>query len=145
MGGTGGSQPGNSGCDNSPSLCTQCFVKTNSLEGKILGNTAQIANLEQAKFGEVESTLLMKSQIFSSRDDVTAWADRHFPLNLGKTIEGGCFPSLLYIFNINTADMCGKITLKNVMEDKDLNRLSVCKPDATAFFAIQSDKPDFML
>ena len=64
---------------------------------------------------------------------------------MGKTIEGACFLSLHYIFNIVTADMCGKSSQKIALEDKDLNHLGVRKPDASAFFAIQAVKPDFML
>ena len=37
-----------------------------------------------------------------------------------KTVEGACFPSLHYIFNIVTADMCGKSSLKIALEDKIL-------------------------
>ena len=141
----GGGRGGGSGCDRDPSMCNKYMTRMDDLEAALLSNTARVSNLEQAKSGKIESALLMKNQIFRSRDDVAAWAELHFPTSLGKTIEGACFPSLHYIFNIVTADMCGKSSPKIALEDKDLNRLGVRKPDASAFFAIQADKPDFML
>ena len=142
----GGNNPGGSGgCDNNASMCNICMNRMDRMEEMILNCLTRISNLEDAKNSNVESAILIKEQVFRGRSDICAWLDRHFPLESDKAIEGGCFPSPHYILNLVTADMCSRNYPKIPLEEKDLSRMGIKRPDATSYFALQTDKPDFML
>ena len=140
-------QPGQNhhNCDHDDVLCAKCFARMDNLEGDIINSMTRIANLEESKHSNVESAILIKDQIFRGRKDISAWLDKQFPEEENKSIEGGCFVTPHYILNLISADMCSSNFPKILLGDKELVRMNLKRPDATSYYALLTDKPDFML
>jgi len=88
--------------------------------------------------------LMIKEEVFRSRLDISAWADKHFSESAGISIESGCFMTPHYLVNLIRWDMCSSRG-KTELTVKDMKALGVKQADALAFFALQSAKPEFML
>jgi len=132
------------GCDTDVSKCSLCMTHMDRLEKKMLTTTSHIANLEDVKSGSVESALMIKEEVFRSRLDISAWADKHFSESAGISIESGCFMTPYYLLNLIHWDMCSS-SGKTELTVKDMKALGVKQADALAFFTLQSAKPEFML
>jgi len=87
---------------------------------------------------------MIKDEVFRSRSDISAWADKHFSSTAGISIESGCFMTPHYLLNLIRWDMCSSRG-KTELSAKDMKVLGVKLADALAFFALQSTKPEFML
>ena len=136
--GAPGGNPGAS-CNTNAQLCNKCMARMDLIDNTIIKLATRVGALEEVREGKVEATVLVKDQIFRGRTDVSAWVDLHFPVNLGMSAEGGCFMTPHYLLNLVTADMAGRTYPKIPLDKKDFKR-----PDATAYYALQADKPDFM-
>jgi len=87
---------------------------------------------------------MIKEEVFRSRGDISAWADKHFSATTGISIESSCFMTPHYLLNLIRWDMCSSRG-KTEFSAKDIKVLGVKQADALAFFALQSTKPEFML
>ena len=132
-------------CDHNEVLCSKCMTRMDAIDDAIINCMTRVSNLEEIKNKNIESAILIKDQIFRGRNDITAWLDKQFPVDSGYGIEGGCFVTPHYILNLITADMCSINYPKILLGDKELVRMSLKRPDATSYYALLSDKPDFML
>ena len=88
---------------------------------------------------------MVKDRVYRGRSDVAAELDRWFPTEAGQRIDAGLFPTPHLILNLMHADMCSKKAPKIPLDQKDLIKLEIRRSDADAFYALQSDKPEFMI
>jgi hypothetical protein len=144
-GGGGHGGGGHGGCDADATKCSLCMNRMDGIESRLLNSLLRLSNLEESKSGSIESAIMVKNEVFRGRNDVGAWCDRYFPEEKGMRIECGCFPTPHYILNLMYADMCSKRHATIDLQVKDFKTLGVTRPDATAYYSIQADKPDFML
>jgi hypothetical protein len=87
---------------------------------------------------------MVKNEVFRGRKDVFAWAEKQFPSDKEKPVECGCYMTPHYMLNMMYADMCSKRFASIDLQVKDFKTYGVSRPDATAFYSVQVDKPDFM-
>jgi hypothetical protein len=137
--------PNSSGCDQDDMLCARCMVKINELDVKLTSTNVRVSNLEDSKNGSIDSAVMVKDRIYRGRADVAAELDRWFPEASGKKIDAGSFPTPHLILNLMLADMCSRQAPKTPFDQKDLIRAGIRRSDADAFYALQSDKPEFMI
>ena len=131
-------------CDSNEVVCRRCNVKFAELENMFAATNTRVANLEDSKNGSVEAAIMIKNKIYRGRADIAAELDMWFPLNTGMKIDAGLFPTPHLILNLMHADMCSKRAPKIPLDQKDLIKLEIRRSDADAFYALQSDKPEFM-
>jgi hypothetical protein len=114
------------------------------LEDKIVATSVRVGNLENAKSGNIDAAVLVKDKIYRGRNDIMAelngWFSDH-----GKKIDAGLFPTPHLILNLMHADMCSKTGPKIPLDQRDMIRHGIRRSDADAFYALQSDKPEFMI
>ena len=141
------SDPSNHGadCNYDDILCGRCMVKIQSLDNRLTSTNVRLSNLEDAKSGNIDSALMVKNQVYRGRADVAAELDKWFPASSGKKIDAGLFPTPHLILNLMHADICSKKAPKIPLDQKDLIKLEIRRSDADAFYALQSDKPEFMI
>ena len=132
-------------CDADVAKCSLCMNRMDGLETRLVNSLLRLSNLEDAKSGSIESAIMVKNNVFRGRRDVGAWTDRHFPLEHSKNIECACFSTPHFILNMMYADMCSKRYASIDLQVKDFKNLGINRPDATAYYALQADKPDFMV
>ena len=145
-GGMSGDPSGpNSGCDVDPLLCGRCMVRFHDIESRLTSTNVRVGNLEDSKNGNIESAIMMKDRVYRGRADVRAELDRWFPESDGKRIDAGLFPTPHLILNLIHADICSKQGPKIPIDQNHLIKLQIRRSDADAFFALQSDKPEFMI
>jgi uncharacterized membrane protein YgcG len=144
-GGNGGGGGGHGGCDHDATKCSLCMNRMDGIESKLLNSLLRLSNLEESKSGSIESAIMVKNEVFRGRNDIGAWCDKYFPESKGMRVECGCFQTPHYILNLMYADMCSKRHPTIDLQVKDFKTLGVTRPDATAYYSIQADKPDFML
>jgi hypothetical protein len=132
------------GCDVDDTLCSKCFKEIRQLEEKVTASSIRIGNLEDAKNGNIDSAVMVKDRIYRGRNDIAAELDGWFT-NLNKHIDAGLFPTPHLILNLMHADMCSKTGPKIPLDQRDMIRHSIRRSDADAFYALQSDKPEFMI
>ena len=65
--------------------------------------------------------------------------------HLDKQIDAGLFPTPHLILNLMHADMCSKNGPRIPLDQRDMIRHGIRRSDADAFYALQSDKPEFMI
>ena len=139
-----GADPGGH-CDYDDLLCGRCMVKIQELDNRITATNVRVSNLEDSKSGNIDSAIMVKNQVYRGRADVAAELDRWFPSAEGKRIDAGLFPTPHLILNLMHADICSKKAPKIPLDQKDLIKLEIRRSDADAFYALQSDKPEFMI
>ena len=131
-------------CDHDENTCIKCFTAINKLDDKLTSASVRISNLEDAKSGNIDAAVLVKDRIYRGRQDITAelngWFSDH-----GKKIDAGLFPTPHLILNLMHADMCSKTGPKIPLDQRDMIRHGIRRSDADAFYALQSDKPEFMI
>jgi hypothetical protein len=132
-------------CDNDKMKCSLCMNRMDGIESRLVNSLLRISNLEEAKSGSIESAILVRNEVFRGRRDVAAWCQKQFPLEKEKNIECACFSTPHYILNMMYADMCSKRYASIDLQAKDFKNLGVNRPDATACYALQADRPDFMV
>ena len=88
---------------------------------------------------------MVKDRIYRGRGDIAAELDNWFPEAQAKRIDAGLFPTPNLILNLMHADICSKKAPKIPLDQKDLIKLEIRRSDADAFYALQSDKPEFMV
>ena len=146
-GGSSGGDPyhsGGTGCDDDDLMCGRCMTKFHIVDSQITATNVRLSNLEDSKNGNIESAVMIKDRIYRGRADIIAQLDEWFPEAIGRKIDAGLFPTPHLILNLMHADMCSKRAPKIPLDDKDLVRLGIRRSDADAFYALQSDKPEFM-
>ena len=97
------------------------------------------------KIANVESAIMIKNKIYQGRADIAAELDMWFPPTTGLKIDAGLFPTPHLILNLIHADICSKRAPKIPLDQKDLIKLEIRRLDADAFYALQLDKPEFMI
>jgi hypothetical protein len=132
-------------CDIDPTKRSYCMNRMDGIESKLVQSLLRLSNLEESKSGSVESAIMIRNHVFRNRHDISAWCDKHFSAEKGKMVECSCFSTPHYILNLMYADMCSKRYPTIDLQIKDLKLIGILRPDATAYYAIQTDKPDFML
>jgi hypothetical protein len=132
-------------CDKDVTKCSLCMNRMDGIENRLVHSLLRLSNLEETKSGAIESAIMVKQEVFRGRKDIIAWAEKHFPSDKDKSIEVGCFSTPHFILNMMYADMCSKRYATIDLQVKDLKQLEINRPDATAYYAIQTDKPDFMV
>ena len=132
-------------CDHNTPMCSRCMARMDEIDDNLVNCMTRLSNMEEVKNQNVESALLIKDQIFRGRTDIAAWLDKQFSADEGLSIEGGCFVTPHYILNLITADMCSINFPKVLIGDKELYRMNLKRADATSYYALLADKPDFML
>jgi hypothetical protein len=142
---SGSPNPTSPGCDHDDMLCARCMVKINDLDVRLTSTNVRVSNLEDSKNGNIDSAVMVKDRIYRGRADVAAELDRWFPEANGKKIDAGSFPTPHLILNLMLADMCSRQGPKTPFDQKDLIRAGIRRSDADAFYALQSDKPEFMI
>ena len=145
-GSAGGIDPGHGeGCDDNDILCGRCMVKFHEMDSKLTATNIIVSNIEDSKSGNVDAALMVKNKVYRGRSDVAAELDTWFPPSAGKRIDAGLFPTPHLILNLMHADTCSKKAPKIPLDQKDLIKLEIRRSDADAFYALQSDKPEFMI
>ena len=134
----------NQNCDHDEVMCARCFSELHKLEEKITASSIRIGNLEDSKNGNIDSAVMVKDRIYRGRSDIAAELDGWFT-NLDKQIDAGLFPTPHLILNLMHADMCSKNGPKIPLDQRDMIRHGIRRSDADAFYALQSDKPEFMI
>ena len=132
-------------CDRDAALCSRCMAKFDEVEAQLTAANIRLSNMEDSKNGNVDSAIMVKNKIYRGRADVAAELDIWFPINAGRKIDAGLFPTPHLILNLMHADMCSKKAPKIPLDQKDLIKLEIRRSDADAFYALQSDKPEFMI
>ena len=132
-------------CNENDLLCGRCMVRFHDLESKLGATNVRVGNLEDAKSGNIDSAIMVKDRIYRGRGDITAELDHWFPVSQSKRIDAGLFPTPNLILNLMHADICSKKAPKIPLDQKDLIKLEIRRSDADAFYALQSDKPEFMV
>ena len=132
-------------CDENELLCGRCMVKFHELDAKMIAASVRLSNLEDAKNGNIDSAIMVKNHIYRGRADVSPELDKWFPSSMGKRIDAGLFPTPHLILNLMHADIRSKKAPKIPLDQKDLIKLEIRRSDADAFYALQSDKPEFMV
>ena len=132
-------------CDVNEVLCRRCNRKFGEVENMIMATNTRLANLEDSKNGNVESAIMIRNKIYRGRADIAAELDMWFLPNTGIKIDAGLFPTPHLILNLMHADICSKRAPKIPLDQKDLIKLEIRRSDADAFYALQSDKPEFMI
>ena len=132
-------------CDHDSTLCSYCMNRMDGLESRLINSLLRLSNLEEAKAGSIESAIMVKNEVFRGRRDIAAWTQKNFPAELDKNIEGACFTTPHFLLNMMYADMCSKRYASIDLQVKDFKSLGINRPDATAYYALQADKPDFMV
>jgi hypothetical protein len=112
------------------------------IKNQLVHSLLRLSNLEESKSRAVESAIMVKQEVFRGR---IAWAEKYFPSDKEKMIECGCFSTSHFILNIMYPDMYSKQYATIDLQVKDLKHLEINRPDATAYYAIQADKPDFIV
>ena len=135
----------NMNCNENDLLCGRCMVRFHDLENKLGATNVRVGNLEDAKSGNIDSAIMIKDRIYRGRGDINAELDHWFPVAQGKRIDAGLFPTPNLILNLMHADICSKKAPKIPLDQKDLIKLEIRRSDADAFYALQSDKPEFMV
>ena len=135
----------NINCNNDELLCSRCMIRFHDLENKLGATNVRVSNLEDTKSGNIDSAIMVKDRIYRGRGDITAELDRWFPKAQSKRIDAGLFPTPNLILNLMHADICSKKAPKIPLDQKDLIKLEIRRSDADAFYALQSDKPEFMV
>jgi hypothetical protein len=132
-------------CDKDELLCARCMVKFNELESKLINTNIRVSNLEDSKSGNVETAIMVKNKVYRGRGDIAAELATWFPAGTKNKIDAGLFPTPHLILNLTHADICSKRGPKISLDQRDLIKLGIRRSDADAFFALQSDKPEFMI
>ena len=122
----------------------QCAADIHKLDDKIIAASVRIGNLEDAKNGNIDAAVMVKDRIYRGRQDIMSELDGWFK-NQGKEIDAGLFPTPHLILNLMHADMCSKTGPKIPLDQRDMIRHGIRRSDADAFYALQSDKPEFMI
>ena len=135
----------NGGCDVDATKCSLCMNRMDGIESRLINSLLRLSNLEESKAGSIESAIMVKNEVFRGRRDVLAWTQKHFPIELDKNIECACFSTPHFLLNMMYADMCSKRYASIDLQVKDFKNLGINRPDATAYYALQADKPDFMV
>jgi hypothetical protein len=140
-----GGDDGHGDCDVDATKCSICMNRMDGIENRLVNSLLRLSNLEESKAGSIESAIMVKNEVFRGRNDISAWCDKFFPEESDAKIECGCFPTPHYILNLMYADMCSKRHVAIELQMKDFKTFAVSRPDATAYYSLQADKPDFML
>ena len=119
--------------------------RMNGIESRLVNSPLRVSNLEEAKSGSIESAILVGNEVFRGRRDIAAWCQKHFPLEKEKNIECAYFSTSHYILNMMYADMCSKCYASIDLQAKDFKNLGVNRPDAAGCYALQANRPDFMV
>ena len=119
--------------------------RMDGLENRLINSLMRLSNLEESKAGSIESAIMVKNEVFHGRRDIAAWTQKHFPVESDRNIEGFCFTTPHFLLNMMYADMCSKRYASIDLQVKDFKNLGINRPDATAYYALQADKPDFMV
>ena len=135
----------NGNCDADAAMCSICMNRMDGLESRLINSLMRLSNLEESKSGTIESAIMVKNEVFRGRRDVGAWAQKHFPEEKSMNIECACFSTPHFLLNMMYADMCSKRYATIDLQVKDFKNLGINRPDATAYYALQADKPDFMV
>ena len=136
---------GNPDCDKDAVLCGHCMSRFDEVDNQLMATNIRLSNLEDSKNGNVDSAIMVKNKIYRGRADVAAELDMWFPSIAGRKIDAGLFPTPHLILNLMHADICSKKAPKIPLDQKDLIKLEIRRSDADAFYALQSDKPEFMI
>ena len=133
-------------CDENAIACSMCMTRMGGIENRLVNALLRLSNLEETKSGTIEGAIMVKDEVFRGRDDLGAWCDKYFPEATARShVECGCFVTPHYLLNLVTADMCSKRSAQLDLTVKELKTLGVSRPDATSYYALQTDKPDFMV
>ena len=132
-------------CDADATMCGRCMAKFHEVDNQIIATNIRVSNLEDSKNGNIDSAVMVKDRIYRGRGDVAAELDRWFPSAAGRKIDAGLFPTPHLILNLIHADICSKKAPKIPLDQKDLIKLEIRRSDADAFYALQSDKPEFLI
>ena len=132
-------------CDHDATLCSYCMNRMDGIENRLINSLMRLSNLEESKAGSIESAIMVKNEVFRGRRDIAAWTQKHFPVESDQNIEGACFTTPHFLLNMMYADMCSKRYASIDLQVKDFKNLGINRPDATAYYALQADKPDFMV
>ena len=107
--------------------------------------TIRVSNLEESRSSSVDSTIMIRDRVYRNRKDVQADVRRWFSEECGNKIDASLFMTPHYMLNLIHADMCSKEGPKTPLDHKDLLKVQIRRADADAFFALKSDKPEFMV
>ena len=80
-------------CNENDLLCGRCMVCFYALENKLGATNVRIRNLEDAKSGDIDSTIMIKDRIYRGCGDITVELDHWFPVAQSQWIDTGLFPT----------------------------------------------------